>query len=176
MSQSLVTRPSRRTFARDTLPGMRTVPFWLALLGSLLTIGCAGPLYDGPPFAGTWRATDDELGQMTLVVSQGAANGVDCVLTGVDGQRFDLDGTLENDGEGGGGFEAELAVGDPGLKVLFGPPGTDEVEGHINFAMGRACAAFHRRKEDPFLEARFWRESRPENTLKTIRMTQVEGR
>lgn len=169
---------------------MRTAPLSLALLASLLTIGCAGPLYGGPPFAGTWRATDDELGQMTLEVTQGAANGVDCVLTGVDGQRFEFDGTLSDEEDGSGGFEVELEVGDPGLQVLFGPPGTNEVEGHINFAMGRARAAFRRRKADatlrpstredgtyePHIEARFWRESRPENTLKTIRLTQVEGR
>lgn len=144
-----------------------------ALLGiTLLAAGCAGPLYDGPPLAGTWRAADDELGQMTLQVAQGAANGVDCVLTGVDGQRFEFGSTLAAEEDGSGGFEVELEVGNPGLKVLFGPPGTNEVEGHINFAMGRARAAFRRRKDEPFLDARFWRESRPADTLKTIRMTE----
>lgn len=145
-----------------------------ALLGiTLLAAGCAGPLYDGPPLAGTWQAADDELGRMTLEVRQGAANGVDCVLTGVDGQRFELDGTLSEEEDGAGGFEVELEVGTPGLKVLFGPAGTNEVEGHINFAMGRARAAFRRREGEPYLDARFWRASRPTDTLKTIRLTEL---
>lgn len=152
---------------------MRTAPLSLALLAPLLAVGCAGPLYDGPPLAGTWRAVDDELGRMTLEVEQGAANGIDCVLTGVDGQRFEFDGTLSRGEDGSGGFEAELEVGNPGLKVLFGPAGTNEVEGHINFAMGRARAAFRRRRDEPHLEARFWRESRPTDTLRTIRLSEV---
>lgn len=148
-----------------------------ALLSLLLLAapGCAGALYDGPPVGGIWRATDDELGTMTLEVQQGAAGGVDCVLTGVDGGRFEFDATLDADGPAGE-FEVALEVGTPGLRVLFGPAGTNEVEGTINFAMGVARAAFRRPTRDaPYLDARFWRESRPLDTLKTIRLSEVPG-
>lgn len=147
----------------------------LLFLALLLAPGCAGALYDGPPMGGTWRATDDELGSMTLEVEQGSAGGVDCVLVGVDGTRFEFDATLEEEGPAGR-FDVELEVGTPGLKVLFGPAGTNEVEGTINFAMGRAMASFRRPTKDAaYLDARFWRESRPLDTLKTIRLSEVPG-
>lgn len=149
---------------------MRTARFVLLLLPLLAGPGCVA--YDGPPVAGTWRATDDDLGSMTLEV-QGDTTSVDCVLTGVDGTRFAFDADLVEEGPAGG-FDVELEVGDPGLKVLFGPKGTNEVEGTINFAMGRAMASFRRPAKDaPYLDARFWRESRPEGTLKTIRLSEV---
>lgn len=148
---------------------------WSLVLALLLAPGCAGALYGGPPVGGTWRATDDELGSMTLEVEQGSAGGVECVLVGVDGGRFEFDATLEEDGPAGV-FDVELEVGSPGLKVLFGPAGTDEVEGTINFAMGRVMASFRRpTKEAAYLDARFWRESRPQGTLKTIRLSEVPG-
>lgn len=158
----------------DYTPAMRTAPLVLTLL-LVVAPGCAGPLYGGPPLAGAWRATDDELGSMTLEVQEGVAGGVDCVLTGVDGARFEFDATLEEDGPAGG-FEVELEVGTPGLKVLFGPAGTNEVEGTINFAMGVAHASFRRpTKEAPYMDAKFWRASRPQDTLKTIRLSEVPG-
>lgn len=152
---------------------MRTASLVWVLLA--LAPGCASPLYDGPPVGGTWRAADDELGSMTLEVREGAAGTIDAVLTGVDGARFEFDAALEEDGPAGG-FDVELEVGSPGLRVLFGPAGTNDVEGTINFAMGQARAAFRRPSPDaPYLDARFWRESRPLDTLKTIRLSQVPG-
>ncbi|MCO5172148.1 MAG: hypothetical protein M9894_38115 [Planctomycetes bacterium] len=151
---------------------MRTAPLAVALL---LLAGCAGPLYQGPPLAGAWRATDEELGTMLLEVQHGAAGGVDCVLTGVDGRRFAFDATLKKDGDAGG-FDVVLEVGEEGLMVLFGPEGTAEAEGHVTFAMGRVEATFRRRKDQPFLDARFSRQGqRRERTLRTIRLLEVPG-
>ncbi|MBX3472267.1 MAG: hypothetical protein KF878_35900 [Planctomycetes bacterium] len=151
---------------------MRTAPLAFALL---LLAGCAGPLYQGPPLAGTWKAADEELGALVLEVQQGAAGGVDCVLTDVDGQRLAFDATLKKDGDAGG-FDVVLEVRERDLTVLFGPAGTDEVEGKVTFALGRVEAAFRRRKDQPFLDARFSRPGeRRERTLKTIRLLEVPG-
>jgi hypothetical protein len=109
---------------------------------------------------GVWRAADAELGTMWLEVK----DDEDCVIIGADGQRFVFEADSED-----GGLVGRIEVGNPGLKILFGPEATDEVEGTINFAMGFAEARFERKGEA--LDATFWRRSRPQETKKTIRMT-----
>lgn len=149
----------------------------LLLLLVLVIAGCASdpdaPLEGGagkarPPGAkgretcvGLWRAADAELGTLWLEVQ----DDDDCVLTGVDGQRFEFEADSEE-----GGLVARVEVGNPGLKILFGPEGTEEVEGTINFAMGFAEARFQPAGPDK-LDVTFWRRSRPAETKKTVRMS-----
>jgi hypothetical protein len=116
---------------------------------------------------GTWRVADATLGTLSVKL-----DGDDGVITSVDGVQFEFDGRLSRK-DGQVRLSTELEVGTPGLKVLFGPPGTGDVEGTINFAMGHARALFARQEGAPFITARFWRASRPADTLKEVRLTPV---
>jgi hypothetical protein len=125
-------------------------------------------------FAGVWVATDDKLGTMKLTVK--GTDELECVLIDVRGKRFEFEEDPEFERELWS-FETELDVGDRGIKVLFNQPETSlEVAGDMNYAMGSAMATFTRQQRDgvDVIVASFFRESRPEDTLRTINLVRKD--
>jgi hypothetical protein len=154
-----------------------------------LLIGCSGPSGgdSGNPqepeatqstqsgFLGEWVATDDKLGTMNLTI-RGSDDDLECVLTDTRGKRFEFEESAELE-DGALRFETELEVGKRGVKVLFNQPEASlEVAGDMNYAMGNAMAAFSRQERDgvQVVAAAFYRESRPEDTRRTINLIRVD--
>ena len=123
--------------------------------------------YTGPSFEGAWSVTDEQMGSMQVAFSDGEGS-----LTDVRGRVFEFDASPSGDAEEGT-VELSLHVGERGMQVLFNEtPDALEVYGSMNYAMNKAELRMRRRRADrpEVLHCEFFRESRPEDTLRTVNL------